>query len=296
MKNRSLIFLASLLAVPHAGAAIVLTDGLVGYFDFSTDFTNKADDVGSNVTGIFADGTSLLSAPAGQSGGIAGNAMRATSPTTTTSQGMTVPIGYGGVTSSTTNLGQSFTVSAWYNLDNPPFANTANRWFVFEGKTDFDVSYGLRNLSLGTAALDGQVFTSAGATGGTPVANQIDVADAGAAGSWHHVLQTYTSNGTSTVITTYVDGTVLANTLTLATANISDTGFNFGRARDGTNNRGFDGLIDEVGLWNRVLNADEITEIRSLGLAGNGIPSIPEPSAALLGSFGLLALLRRRAR
>lgn len=61
-------------------------------------------------------------------------------------------------------------------------------------------------------------------------------------------------------------------------------------------------MIEELAVWNRALTASEINNANTgssadslyqRGLAGL---AVPEPSAALLGSLGVFALLRRRAR
>ena len=77
-------------------------------------------------------------------------------------------------------------------------------------------------------------------------------------GNWHHVVATYES---STAIKVYVDG-ALENTNTTsipATINNVSTEVNIGRA---INSLYFmDGKVDEVGLFNGVLSASDVTAI-----------------------------------
>ncbi|XAL98042.1 LamG domain-containing protein [Phycisphaeraceae bacterium D3-23] len=270
------------LMVVGTSASAALTDNLVGYYEYDSDFTTSAGTV---------DGVANGGATAGVAGGIVGNAMSVT-PTGggAGSQFMSTALGYGGAAP----LGDNFSVSAWYNLQNPGSSQSA-RHFVFEGADSFDVSYGIRELDA-DGIDDGQVFTQNGATGGLGAPNRVDVIDAGTPG-WHHVLQTYSSDGTNTTITTYVDGVELANALTLTTTEIVDTGLHFGAARSSAANRGFDGLIDEVALWDRALTDQEAANVYATGLAGNDLRNeVPEPgSLALLGLGGLLIARRRRA-
>ena len=50
--------------------------------------------------------------------------------------------------------------------------------------------------------------------------------------------------------------------------------------------------MDDLAFWDETLTDAQIQTIFTNGT--NGISVIPEPSAALLGGLGLLALLRRR--
>jgi hypothetical protein len=274
---------------PVQGALI---DNLVGYYRYEgvNDFSNDPAASGP-------DGSGVNGATTGVAGGVAGNAMSLTPtspPATTAAQSMNTAISYGAATASANELGRSFTVSAWYKLNAAPAANGSSRYFVYEGQTNFDISYGLRDTDADTSIDDGQFFSDA-ADGSDP---SVNVVDGGSQATWHHVLATHVFDGVSTtVITGYVDGvnvatlnvdSILNATLALT---FTDVGINVGTARNGTNNRGFDGLIDEVAMWSRVLSANEIQQVRSLGLAGAPL-TIPEPSslviaAALLAGLGL---------
>lgn len=294
MKNTPLILFSALLFAPCSHAAV--TQGLVGYFDFQSDLTNKAASVGSDYAGPFENGTSDMAgasagtfgATFGTTGGISGNGATFTAGTGTgsTTTAVTLPIGFG----AGSDLGSNFSVSAWYQLNNPPTATGSGRYFVYEGlssTTGFSLSYGLRDGTDGDTLIeDGEVFTF----NGTPSTSfQID--NAGSQGAWHHILQTYTVNGVNTEIRTWIDGTLQGTILTTANTNIASAGINIGRARTGTGNRGFDGQIDEIAVWNRALDSTDAAAVYNAGLAGQ---AIPEPSVALLGSLGALALLRRR--
>jgi predicted heme/steroid binding protein len=86
-------------------------------------------------------------------------------------------------------------------------------------------------------------------------------------GEWHHFAVTF--DGVSGQSAIYYDGEkVDVSFTTPAGVGTADTdGFHIGTYRGGSG-RFFEGLIDEVGIWNRVLRADEIVYLAE----GNAIP------------------------
>jgi hypothetical protein len=209
------------------------------------------------------DATATGGALAGQPGGKVGSALQV--DPTSSLQFINIPVSFG----ATGAVGQEFTISAWYNLDSPPATgtNTTGRYFVFESQTDFDISYGTRDdPAQGTAGVfDGQFFTA------NPSGNFF-IPDAASPG-WHHVAVTYAPTGAgTTLITGYVDG-VQKGTLSATTASVSDTGINFGSARTSVTNRGFDGLLDEIAIWDHALTPTGIASVYQTGQNGQGIPS-----------------------
>lgn len=296
MKKQALLLLSVLLTGQSYAA---LTAGLVGYFTFEntgTTVTNRAGSVGSDVVGTFVDGTlanaatGSAEATSGVTNGIIGKGLDLT-PTSSQSSSMSVAIGTGGV-ASTSNLGTSFTISAWFRIDAGHVVTASGRYFIWEDKDNGtidgtpEVSLGVREIGTGgpdsDTILDSQFYV-----GGSGLREAPDTAPDN---TWVHGLQTFSSNGTNTTVTSYINGTQVGATVNLTTASVTNTGFNIGRARDGTNDRGFDGQIDELAMWNRALDSSEIA-----ALYNSGAPvAIPEPSVALLGGLGALALLRRR--
>ena len=109
-------------------------------------------------------------------------------------------------------------------------------------------------------------------------------------GEWHHIAVTWTDDGTPDVndALLYVDG-VLETTdavldETMNTANGIDV-----RLGESVNGRNWDGWLDDMRIYDEVLDADAIF----------ALANIPEPSAIVLAAFGLLGLLcgrRRRCR
>ncbi len=235
---------------------------LVGYYPFESDY--------ANASGSLPDGTAVNSPTAATSGGRVGKAM---SLQGADNDHMNLVASFG----TGTTLGENFTISAWYRLNDPITSPSGSkRHFVFESSNDFDVSFGIRDLGLGDSGLnDGQSYTQG---------PSLDIADAAIPG-WHHVAQTYTSAGGSTTISTYLDGSHLGN-LTIPTANLNGNGLNFGAPRSSTTNRGFDGLIDEVALWDRALDTTELATVFALGLNGHPLGSPdPGPAAPTITSF-----------
>ncbi len=231
----------------------VLENGMVGYYEFESDFSTSIGSV---------DATPVQGAVAGFAGGIAGNALMLIPAMSQENQHMNVQIGFGDM-GNPVDLGQSFSISAWYNLVENPTGSSSNRYFVFESETSFDVSYGCRDLGLGMPGInDGQVFTGSG--------DNFGVEDAALPG-WHHVLQVYSSDDVDTLISTYIDGTLLDETITTSSAGIFDSGLNFGAARNSQTNRGFEGLIDEVAIWDRELSSTEVSDVFNAGLNGESL-------------------------
>ena len=64
---------------------------------------------------------------------------------------------------------------------------------------------------------------------------------------------------------------MLGDTITASSAGIFDSGLNFGAARNSQTNRGFEGLIDEVAIWDRELSPTEIGEVYNAGLNGESL-------------------------
>ena len=91
-------------------------------------------------------------------------------------------------------------------------------------------------------------------------------------GNWHFVAMSYVP--TTGKLTQYVDGIVSAET-TYGEANLSASSANLTiGANTPQGVGGFNGNIDEVGIWNRALSAVEVTELYNGG-AGISYPFVP---------------------
>ena len=256
MKIESFKHLVPCLVMVCQLAQAQLENGLVSYYSFEADFSNHIEASGP-------DGIAMNGALAGIEGGRSGNAMALS---TDTNQHMNLGLGFG----EGTDLGMTFSISAWYNINTPPAANAAIRYFVFEGADAYDVSYGVRDLGLGEPGIDdGQVFTQG---------SSINIADAALDG-WQHVLQTYTPVEGTVVIETYINGAAVGS-ISIGVADLFDSGLNFGAARNTVTNRGFDGLIDEVAIWDRALTGSEIASVYALGLNSKPVIDANPPATA----------------
>ena len=180
MKLRLLSCSASVALIASSAFSQDLLTGLVGYYDFEADFSNDPAASGP-------DGTAASGAAAGVEGGVAGKALLLDA---TSNQHMNLELGFG----EGSTLGDAFTLSAWYTLNENPTDNGTSRYFVFEGSENFDVSYGLRDLGTGEPGInDGQAFTQG---------QSLNISDAALEG-WQHVVQTYSADDGTITITTF---------------------------------------------------------------------------------------------
>ncbi len=103
-------------------------------------------------------------------------------------------------------------------------------------------------------------------------------------GAWHHVA--LVSNGS--IIELFVDGVSRGSQTYTGGAATALDALQLGAAYGGKNANALrqNLQIDDFGIWNEALTPAQI--------AYYSTNAIPEPSAALLGGLGLLALLRRR--
>jgi hypothetical protein len=96
-------------------------------------------------------------------------------------------------------------------------------------------------------------------------------------GVWYHVVVTADVSAGASGVTLYKNGSSISATTGVDNAtSISDTSAAFSIARNlqGSNPDSFDGIIDEVGVWNRVLTAEEVSDLYNSG-AGFAYPFTP---------------------
>ncbi len=266
------------LLLPSAVMADLGTN-LIAYYNFeATGAAGLANQVGGGAThnGAYGSGSTFGVTPAiaGSGSGFTGNAAYegAESAATTDRSSLLVgnalniaksdagsAAGSGWFNVSTLNaatLGQNFTISAWFFLapdaDNTGTNTDIMRDYVFEASTNFDVSFG-------TSDADGSSYTS--------WIGQTAAATAGPLGTgrWCHVAHVFSENGANTELRIYINGIRNGGVLSTPAANMDFTAINFGSARNGA--RVFDGMIDEVAVWNRALSPNEVTEVHQRGEA-----------------------------
>lgn len=181
--------------------------------------------------------------------------------------------------SSKLNVSNQLTMEFWIKAD------ATNAMDNYQGvvTTDF---YGVEisNGYGGTMGLNFFMSPDGGSTW-----NMISTANSGGAAIsadvWHHVAATY--NGTNMLL--YIDGHVWGYSLTCsgAISPMPTNGFLAIGSEDGRVTCGcarfFNGIIDEVTLYNRALSATEITNIYSAGGAGKINPDCLAPSTNAVG-------------
>lgn len=303
MKRIFLLASVVTLPVPAMGA---LTTNLVAYYDFndtgSAGLVNRANP--GNFDAVFSGstGTGGNVSGSGFSGNSAFNGGDGLSNRTVLSSSLGGVLNLvdtrgnfisTGISSATT--GSAFTISLWFALT-PGATNNSNRYHLLESANNY-------NVSLGTNTVSGTITAPSASYNYLAYVNQ-STATVTATGvstaAWHHAVMTYVSG----TLTLFVDGVSIGN-LTNGSSNLPFTDLLFGRERnnpDPTGDRDWDGMIEELAVWDRALDPSEINNANTgssadslyqRGLAGL---AVPEPSAVLLGGLGMLALLRRRSR
>lgn len=164
-----------------------------------------------------------------------------------------VPIGSGpsATAAGTFNLGSSFALSVWHFLAPIDFRLT-NRYFVFEAEDNFDLSWG--------TSASNRFLSYIGGTGGPSALVETH--------RWYHVVYSVETTDTQSRLSLYLNGVQIGTASTAAT-NVDFDRIVFGNARDAaTPARRFDGLLDELMLWNRPVTSDEVVRVYQLGLNG----------------------------
>lgn len=279
MKNLAphlFVTLAGALAAPAA-----ITDNLIAYYNFeepgTTGLLNKAPGFSTH-RGSYGNANTTGATPTfGAGAGFAGDAaFEGAESASTTDRSLplvgkalnivkddasaTAGSGWFTVNSLTgSNLAPNFTISTWFfqapDADNAGTDGAILRDYVFEADNNYDVSFG-------TGTADGIAYDS--------YVGQAYHSNTGnlAVGQWHHVVHVFSQNGTDTELRVYVNGTQVGGVSNLAapTSSMDFAGINFGANRDGQ--RVFDGMLDEIAVWNRSLSPAEVTELFDLGQAG----------------------------
>ncbi len=160
----------------------------------------------------------------------------------------------------TAQLGSSFTISAWHALT-PGALNASNRYHVFEASNGFDISWGTANTSFTAPQAAYQYLGYVGEGAGMGPGGILT-------GVWHHVMHSFSSDGTTTTLRLYVDGQA-AGTRTAPTSAMDFPSILLGRHRTtAAQDREWDGMIDEVAVWNRALSATDASELFLRGVEG----------------------------
>jgi hypothetical protein len=150
------------------------------------------------------------------------------------------------LTSSSVTSSSAFTTSVWFKVGTMPSQcgivdrYTTTGWRIWSGTTW------------------NAILLTVNATSWTYALNPVS-------GTWYNLAWTF-SSGTALL---YLNG-VLVDTKTGLTLT-GVTNLTIGNTSVATKNKGFDGVIDEVAVWSRVLSANEISDVYRGGL-GNQYP------------------------
>jgi hypothetical protein len=275
MKKVLTIIAASSLA----GSAASIHTGLLNYWALESDASDTASSLAGS-SGVTADNGNVNGnttfAP-GKFGNAASFDGVAGTNITVVDGGAS---GAGGIANDIDRTGSSVSISVWVQA-----AAWSTGWqgIVAHGEQS--------DYRIARRASDNPVkLAYAGGTGDIETATTYGGAPDGD-GLWHHIVA-ISEHGVSTRL--WVDGVLEATggAPSIAQSNANNNLLCIGCNPD--NGREFNGLIDDLAMWDRPLTPEEIGLIHSRGLAGSDLASIPEPSSVLLGLIGALGLVRRR--
>lgn len=162
--------------------------------------------------------------------------------------------------------GVSFTIAGWFSISSTAVSRTVCKYF--------NVTNNVVNIEI-FFRTDGKVEAYFQNTGGTYF--EAITASAFDDGNFHLIVATY--NHTTGDIKVNVDdgaGTGTAGSSGSKDTTTSLTANNWGQQESGGNQ--YDGKMDEIGVWSRVLTAGEITELYNGG-AGITYPFTPTVGA-----------------
>ena len=260
----------ALVLAPPAPAQTTVLDGLVGYWQFENDYTDSA---GANDMEVGAGAPTFGTGADAQVGTYALNVDSSSHAVTQAN-----------IDAAVTGT-SSRTLSLWFKQD----SGNGNQ---------STVSWGGRS---GLGTLFENLLHSGKSCGHWWEAGYDNLGNAPAysAETWTHFAMSW--DGTTARI--YQDGVhISAADWSAGALNTTPTPLYAGGGNATTGSvfdfDQFAGAIDDVAVWNRVLDNDEVQSIYDYGVQGLDLYAIPEPSGALLlgAAFGLAALAHRRRR
>ena len=158
----------------------------------------------------------------------------------------------------------SYTISLWYNTQNFTAQNGNPRMLISDRNTGLSSYKYTINLTTTGHLLGGAIYNGSGASG-----NGV-TGDAGINNSWHNAIYMY--NSTTSTLYLYIDGNLI-NTSTNVThwsSGANPTNIGYWNGFVGASGF-FDGKIDDIGIWNRVLTQDEINNLYNANICYQNI-------------------------
>lgn len=236
--------IAILAALPAAATAapVNLLDGLVGYWNFDEAGGAVAHNSGSGSS--LLDGT-LIGDAAFATGGMFGGAVSMTSTGYVDIVNKVIP-----------DQATQYTYSVWFKNSS---TSASGQTYMLESApsgTTWAMSARLNPPS--TESI--QVFARTQGTGGGDELVNVGAVPANRLRGWNLLTVTYQQG---VALRAYLNGSFVGADTVLGQQLVSTDGLHIGADRDG--NRRWNGRIDDVGVWNRVLTDDEIAYLWNSG-------------------------------
>lgn len=238
----SLILVSALLFPAIAAAQNACTpppSGLVGWWDGDAVSATTAIDIAGGNDGTMFGGVGILQGKVGYAFAF---------------NHITSVINVGNPDSLNFGFGP-FSLEAWVNWNEGVFAQGAGSFYIISKKVDFFSEDGYRLSGDFPAGPIGHPFFDVG----------LSNIEGPVAFGWHHVAATRDSLGAMTL---YVDGELQTSMLAPSWNTSSAVPFLIGGGGGGSLLDVFAGLIDEVSVYDRALDASEIQAIFNAGSAG----------------------------
>lgn len=244
-----------------------LNNGLRGYWGFNGDTRNHSK-LGKRLDARQINGAELKSARAPRGGVLKLDR--------STSQYLSVP------RSMLDDNAGTYTAASWIKPSTLPFHDSQDRHFIMESyvnnhcdlpqalETGLAISIGLRasddpekiNLQLYTETLVPQAVGSQRSPGKKIQGGFDCLLDRGQFSDWTQVVVTFDSK----TLRLYIDGQPVKSHLLPISAPIAETGGLIIGGHRGGSGRNFDGMIDDVAVWNRALTENEIAKLFAVGI------------------------------